>query len=585
MRKKTGPNGLIGKLKVLAIAMALAPVACGGGDDPVGAAEPESAAEVEGGPPPLAASLTGNYLAGRHAQSRRDVPNATRFLNAALEMDPENGGLLRRTFVMLVMEGRLDDAKALADRILAQDDDMLAALLLVIDHIKAGRYAEADAQISELPRTGLQALVIPLVRAWILVGLERVDDAIEEIAELKKRKLTALHDMHVGLISDLAGRNGEADRRYKGAIKDANRLSLRLTELYGAFLERSGRWDEARELYEDYIQGNPRSTFLAPALERVSVQQPPEREVASPGDGVAEGLFDIASLLSQRDNMVSALAFGRMALFLRPEFTMMRIRVADVLETDGQLAAANDIYADIDPASPLSWTARLRIAANLNALDKTDEALDLLRDMAEQKPDRAEAMLEIAEILRMRDRYDEAVEAYDEAIERIGELRPEHWDILYSRGMALEQSDQWDRAEADFLRALEFQPDDPYVLNYLGYSWVEQGRNIAWAEEMIRTAVQKKPKDGYIVDSLGWVYYRLGRFDEATRELERAVFLRPQDPVINDHLGDAYWKVGRRHEARFQWRRVLSLDPEPDLVPKVERKLRQGLVGEATEEK
>jgi Flp pilus assembly protein TadD len=124
---------------------------------------------------------------------------------------------------------------------------------------------------------------------------------------------------------------------------------------------------------------------------------------------------------------------------------------------------------------------------------------------------------------------------------------------------------------------LKLNPEQPYVLNYLGYSWVDQGLHLDKAQGMIRRAVKLRPNDGYIVDSLGWVLFRLGKFAGAAKQLERAVVLRPEDPTINDHLGDAYWRVGRLLEARFQWRRALSLKPEAAEIPKIEQKLRQGL--------
>ena len=226
-------------------------------------------------------------------------------------------------------------------------------------------------------------------------------------------------------------------------------------------------------------------------------------------------------------------------------------------------------------------TANLTVAHALNRLERTDEAIDLLTEMSTNAGDDPGPDIALGDILRRHERWDEAVAAYDRAFERIGTPEQRHWQLFYTRGIVLERSKQWDRAEADFLQALEFEPDQPLVLNYLGYSWVEQGRNLERALEMIKTAVAKRPHDGYITDSLGWVYYRLGRYDEAVPELERAVELRPEDPVINDHLGDAYWKVGRRLEATFQWNRALGLDPEPDLLEIIERKLKDGLVEEA----
>jgi tetratricopeptide (TPR) repeat protein len=197
----------------------------------------------------------------------------------------------------------------------------------------------------------------------------------------------------------------------------------------------------------------------------------------------------------------------------------------------------------------------------------------LLRDMVQRQPDRADAALALADIYRENRRYPEAISAYDEAIGRMPRLEHQHWPVLYGRAIAHKRMEQWSAAEADFLHALALEPEQPFVLNYLGYSWVERGTNIDRAKSMIERAVELRPGDGYIIDSLGWVLYQLGEYEGAVRHLERATELQPDDPTINDHLGDAYWLAGRRHEARFQWQRALTFKPEPDLQARLEDKL------------
>jgi tetratricopeptide (TPR) repeat protein len=275
------------------------------------------------------------------------------------------------------------------------------------------------------------------------------------------------------------------------------------------------------------------------------------------------------------------MVLGRLALYLKPNFPVMQILLGDILEADNRLEPALDVYTAIDKKSPFSWSARLRAGALLDRLGRTDDAVKILRDMARENAGEDGPLVNLGDILRGRERFKEAVEAYDEAIKRLPVLDKRHWTLLYARGIALERSNQWLRAETDFQKALEFEPNQPYVLNYLGYTWIERRKNLDQAQEMIRQAVKLRPNDGYIVDSLGWGYYQLGNFENAVKELERAVELRPQDPVINDHLGDAYWKVGRHREATFQWNRSLSLNPEADLIPKIRKKLKDGLVEEA----
>ena len=152
-----------------------------------------------------------------------------------------------------------------------------------------------------------------------------------------------------------------------------------------------------------------------------------------------------------------------------------------------------------------------------------------------------------------------------------------NWNIYYQRGIAYERLKQWPKAEPNFRKALELFPNQPQVLNYLGYSWIDMNMNLEEGMEMIRKAVELRPSDGYIVDSLGWAHYRLGEYDDAVRELERAVSLKPDDPVLNDHLGDAYWRVGRRLEATFQWSHARDMKPEPAVLAGVEKKLKEGL--------
>ena len=272
-----------------------------------------------------------------------------------------------------------------------------------------------------------------------------------------------------------------------------------------------------------------------------------------------------------------ALIYGRLALDLRPDFPSARVLVGQILESVGRDEEAVEVYASVNEASPLSWSARLSRAAGLARLGRDEEAIGLLRRMAAERPERTDALTRLGDILRNRKRFAEAVEAYDAAIERIGTVEQRHWRLLFSRGIALERSKTWPRAEKDLLAALELAPDEPYLLNYLGYSWVDQGIRIKDARKMIERAVELEPQSGAIVDSLGWALYRIGDYDGAVEQLERAAELEPLDPTVNDHLGDVYWRVGRRNEATFQWRRTLNLDPEPDQVPIVEGKIARGL--------
>jgi Flp pilus assembly protein TadD len=237
------------------------------------------------------------------------------------------------------------------------------------------------------------------------------------------------------------------------------------------------------------------------------------------------------------------------------------------------------VLAQVPQGSPYSWSARLRVAANLELLDRTDEAIAQLKAMAVEEPTRAGADMQLGDLLRSKKRFTEAVEAYDGAIKRFEAAgMPERWSLYYSRGIALERSGQWKRAEADLEHALELKPDQPLVLNYLGYSWIDRGENLDRGLKMIQKAVELRPEDGYIVDSLGWAHYRLGDYASAVQYLEKAIELVPEDPTINDHLGDAYWQSGRAVEARYQWKRALQFGPQDEEIKPIQAKLDGGTV-------
>jgi tetratricopeptide (TPR) repeat protein len=389
-----------------------------------------------------------------------------------------------------------------------------------------------------------------------------------------------MHNLHAGLILDLGGDAATAEKRYRQASGGGARVTLRNVEALGSLLERGGKAAQAKTLYAKYLAENPDSLMLAPAVARLDTGAPAPPLVETAIDGAAEVLFNLAGMLTRENSAETALMYGRLALHLRPDFPIAQMLVGRILESVGRPRDAIEVYENIARSSTLSWSARLRKAASLETLGEDERAIEQLRLMVGEETARPDVLVNLGDILRSKKRFGESVEAYDKAISRIGAMRKRHWTLLYSRGIALERSKQWPRAEKDFLAALELNPDQPYVLNYLGYSWVDQGIKLDRAKTMIQRAVELRPNDGYIVDSLGWALYRIAEFPGAVRHLERAVELRPQDPTINDHLGDAYWRVGRRAEARFQWRRALSLDPEPEQTEQIRSKIQSGMADE-----
>lgn len=566
--KKAG--GRWAALAVMAALAAPAMVSCSPHEDKAGAAKPKENA-VAG------RSALGSYLAGRFAQSGGDTRGAAEYYAAALKHDPDNVELLQRAFTLTVAEGRMAEAAPLAERLLAYDADAAIPLLVMgVKEARDGHYAQAEARFALLPKRGVNAFLGPLLTAWSRAGQGRTDAALESLAVLAQTNgLDGLRAFHSGLINDLADRGAAAEDSYKLAL--AGQLSIRTIEAAGSFYQRTGKLDDAKALYARYMAEHP-ETLLFDGGRMLMAGSTLPRAIPDAKGGIAEALFDVAAMLRQGNAIDGALVFTRLALAIQPDFPLAQITIADILSAQGRAAEANELYRAVNPASPAHAYGRLRAAINLEEMGQTDAALAELDQIAKDRPADLDPLVTKGDVLRRKKRFDEAARAYDAAIGRLGKPDARHWPLLYSRGIAYERSKQWPKAEADFLRALELKPDQPDVLNYLGYTWVDQGVHLDKARKMIERAVEISPKDGAIVDSLGWALYRMGDFQGAVKHLERAIELKPEDPTVNDHLGDAYYQVGRTEEAMFQWKRALILDPEPEQIKPIEDKIRTGQV-------
>ena len=521
----------------------------------------------------------GGYLAGIHAERIGDVTGAADFLKYALGQDPDNLDIMQRSFLLTLGEGKIEEAMVLAHRLAERAPDApLPALALAVDEFKRGDYTAAEARIKALPDTGLNKFFGPLVLAWIKSAEGYPDKAIEALDPLAANSgFAVLHDLHAGMIYDVAGRDDLAEKNYKNALENSQGGSLRLVQALGSLYERTNRTDQAKALYDQYLKDNPDTILLDREVTRLKAGVSAEPLISNATDGLAEALFNVASTLQQQGANLLALTYARLALVLKPAFPVCQVLIADNFDAQGRSKEALDIFRNLPKDSPFYWLGRMRIAIDLDSQGKTDEAAAQLNQMAADRPDRVDALVTLGDIMRAHDRFKDAADVYTRAMDRIPKLEERHWAILYARGIVYERADEWPKAEADFEKALELRPDQPYVLNYLAYSWVERGEHLDKAKQMLERAVELRPNDCFIVDSLGWILLSTGDKAGAVEKLEQAVELEPQDPTINDHLGDAYWKVGRFAEARFQWRRALALKPDPAAAAKIEAKLQKGL--------
>ncbi len=545
---------------------------------------PGSSGYLEIGTGERESSTLGTFLAARQARRDGDFAPAADYFEAALESNPDDPELIRATLHVVLADGRIERAQRLAGRLTRiEPADGVGRLVRTLDRVASGDFRGARRELRKADETSLNPLVGPLTEAWILAALGERQEAEDILLTLgENAAFGPFAAYHRALIRDVMGDEVGAREAYVETIEITGGESIRAVEASASFLGRTGSTAEAAELYRSYLAvdpGNPVVEESLEALERGKVAAVVGRE----SEGIAEVFYNAAIELAREGAIEEPMIYLQLGLSLRPDFPLALSMIAGLYERVGHLETAIAADRRISPDSGHGWDARRRIASNLDRLDRVEEARVILEAMAQERPERTDALVGLGDLMRVRERWDEAVAAYDRAVARIGELSEVDWALLYTRGIALERADQWDRAEADFLKGLELRPDQPLVLNYLGYSWIEQGQRYDEALGMLKKAVELRPRDGYIADSLGWVYYRLEDYEGAVRWLERAISLQPDDPIINDHLGDVYWRVGRLDEARFQWQRALSFEPEAEDVARIEIKLTDGLSDSASD--
>ncbi len=522
----------------------------------------------------------GNYLAARQAQYDGDTESAARLYRRSLMAgetpDPE---ILERAFVLDVSNGNVERAAPLAAMAMLMDQSNgFARMTVAVEQMKRGDYDLAVETLQGLDSGPLTSLSATLMQSWAIAGAGHLSDARAFLSSSEMVQGAELfQSYHGALLADLQGEDAAAEIGYIAAIAGSGGSSVRVIESYGRYLERHDRASEAIRIYDAFLELAPQNPIITASRERAVNGGRVARLIPDVNSGVAESLFSVASVIAGEINVDIPVLYLQLALYLRPDLAEARTLLAELYAEADFPDEAVAQYERIPQGSPLRPRADIRRALLLNELGREDEGIALLTRLSRNERDSFEAWITLGDALRYESRFEEAVDAYANAIELMGEEGPQHWALFYAYGIVLERSNHWAEAERALQHALELQPDHPYVLNYLGYSWIEQGVHLEEAIEMIHRAVEQRPQDGFIVDSLGWGYFQLGRYDEAIEYLETAAELTPGDFTINDHLGDAYWRAGLHRQARFQWNHAMGINPTDEQRAALSRKLSDGL--------
>ncbi len=554
---------IVSRIAGLGLALALGACAHQGGD----AIAPRAATSSE----------FGNYLSARFAASQHNLKDAATYYRASLAADPTNPQLLALSFFFTTSAGEIDTAARLADRVVAaMPDDRAGRLTLAVVALKRHDFAGARKQVGLSAKGPFTSLTVALLDAWAAAGMGDKAAAIADLGALRAQGgADALSMFHLALLADYVGEDKIADASYRTVLAAGG--TPRVIDAFGRFLERAGRKDEATELYTKYAADGGLKQIALAGLARLKAGKKPDALVARPEDGAAEALFGIAASLTDQSSVDVSILYLRLALYLRPDLDLGAVLLADRFESLQKYEDAIVVYGTIEKSSPYYRLAAVEVALDEARLGHNDAAIARLKALTAANPGDAEAWTALGDTYRSTSKFTEAAAAYDHAVDLRSEIKASDWPLYFARAVAEQGTQNWSAAEVDLKKALQLSPNEPTLLNYLGYTWVDQNRNIPEALAMLEKAHSLRPGDGYIADSVGWAYYKLGRFAEAAKALQDAVELVPGDPTINDHLGDAYWRVGRRRDAQFQWNHALAFGAADADKAVIEKKLKDGL--------
>jgi tetratricopeptide (TPR) repeat protein len=565
-------------------ALAFASLGLAGCATTASAPAPTASAAPDQSPPTGLATLGGSnyglFLAGEAALQAGRSQDAAQYFSRAAEgvggLPDDAQALIReKAFEAAVMAGDVDQAALVAPKADPNDasgTQRLSRLVRAVDALADNKGKDADVILAE-PGKGLAyAAGINLLKPWAAAAAGDQVRAVAAMTGPAPALTRVAAQFGQALLLERAKRYDEAETAYK-ALTSGQFAALYIIP-YGEFLQRRGRTAEARAMFKDALDHNPTSREFRKAMARIDGKKgaPPMPTLRQ---GAAQALTAAAEMSLIEKRFTDGQIYLRLALRLDPQENEAWVFLGDILAQTDDHDAARAAYGHVPTSSPDWVDARERIIVSYQAEDDIDTALKMAQDLVKAAPDDRDAQLALADLYRSANRFPDAVMVLDKLI--AADPTNADWAIYYERATSLDRAGRWPEAEKDLQKALALRPDQPDVLNYLGYSWVTHNERLPQALTMLQKAYLAQPNSGEIADSLGWAYFNMGDFKQAVQRLERAVSLEPVNPEINDHLGDAYWRAGRRTEAQYQWTRVLTLMPTAELKASCEGKLKSGL--------
>ncbi|MGI9392879.1 MAG: tetratricopeptide repeat protein, partial [Parvibaculales bacterium] len=522
---------------------------------------------------------SGDFLSAQYAIYEKDSDEARVLYEAALAHAPDSPTLLRKVFQVSLLTGNMPQAIEMAQKLEKKEEGFpLSHLMLAVYEMNRGKYKRVAGHLKQIPPEPFNVLISDIIYSWAEYGKGSYLNAQGKLIKMEDEKAFRLI-AHYGqaLFAEREENILETTHQYQKAMQNGGLRYSQIVSDFGKYLQRNKRGKDAQTVYETYMSFYGSSPNIIADMQNLETSTSPTKLYDSPAKGLARSLLLVADILSQENPQNIGEPYARLAYYLDPSLEQAVLLLGDFAQRAKDWNRALQEYARLPQNSIWHVEAEMETALVLSKIDKITQAENLLKDLGKQYPSNPKPYIQLGDLWRTNDKFENAIGAYSTALKRIGEIEVIHWPILFSRGISYERAKKWEKAEQDLQEAVELSNENAEVLNYLGYSWIEQGIHLAKAMQMLQKAAKKSPNSGHILDSLGWAHYRLTEFENAVATLEKAIRLMPDDPVINDHFADALWQVGRHIEARYQWKRVLALNPDEELAEQVQKKYLSGL--------
>lgn len=512
-------------------------------------------------------SWVGQYLSGYHATQNKNYEKASDFFANSLALSANSEVLQTQAMSLLLVSGKFPEAVKIAKTLNDKSDNGLARLTLIVDAVQRNDLQEAE-RLTLQKQEDAGTIINQVIYGWVKYGQGDKEKALEIMRELRGDEVfLPFIDYNYALIANLSGDKVTA-RKLFDILLNSNQLPNGISAAAYDFYKEQNDLEKLKIIKEKFAYDG-------------SVSKHPK--ITNVKDGVAESLLGVGGIILTQYSPDKSAALFRLALYLNPKLDDAKLLLGSILMSEGDYRGANEILSQISQDSYLGDYAKLAIAKNFEAMDQNDKAFDYFKALTKSKETSIDAFVALGDLARKKEDYKGAAEFYTQAIDSAkanapnGKIESRYWALYFARGVCYERMKEMDKAEADLLVALQLQPNQPDVMNYLAYSWIDANKNLVQAKDMVLKAHTQKPEDPQIIDSVGWAYFKIGNYKNSVEYLEHAASLLPYDPTVNDHLGDAYWQTGRKNEARFQWQRALKNDPEPKLADELKKKLENGL--------